>query len=384
MRSLLALVTVAGFAMLVVGAPLAKQAPSPAQPAPIVTRIGLFQVMDDDLGFLPLEFGEFGSGAVVTRIITSKDNREVAVAGAMHVAVPLNYYVSRITNVGLPSAGTVPADAGRFARPALAGDLSAWNLAPGDLKSLDFCDARGCSFRLGDESLERLRNDAGPKASVVADAWSVGARGAIASYVAAYQAGGAKGLPAYRNGTTVISPSTDLPALRARFAFLETSYPDLVRLLDGYPAGRTERTREHFFWSLDVVMSTPILSAMHLVEWSAPTAIADTVLISQQIYTSREVDALVEVTLLAADTTPDKPGVTVVTGLRSVSSSLLGLTGGPKRYVARSQARTALAKYLTAVRTAFERDVKRPSPEGRASARPDTTQVLSASPAARR
>jgi hypothetical protein len=38
---------------------------------------------------------------------------------------------------------------------------------------------------------------------------------------------------------------------------------------------------------------------------------------------------------------------------------LLGLTGGPKRFVARSQARTALAKYLSAIRTAFEQDVKR-------------------------
>jgi hypothetical protein len=101
------------------------------------------------------------------------------------------------------------------------------------------------------------------------------------------------------------------------------------------------------------------LTATHLVEWSAPTAVADTVLISQQIYTSREVDALIEVTLLAADTTPDQPGVTVVTGVRSLSSSLLGLTGGPKRFVARSQARTALAKYLAAIRTAFEQDVKR-------------------------
>jgi hypothetical protein len=255
----------------------------------------------------------------------------------------------------------VPVDAGRFAQPAAAADLAAWSLAPGDLKSLDFCDARGCSFRLTDDSLDRLRKDAGPRATAVAEAWSLGARGAIASYVAGYQSSGATGLPGYRNGATAISPATDFPALRARFAFLAASYPDLVRLLDGYPAGRTEHTVEHFFWSLDVVLSTPVLTATHLLEWSAPTAIADTVLISQQIYTSREVDALIAVTLLAADTTPDQPGVTVVTGVRSLSSSLLGLTGGPKRFVARSQARTALAKYLTVIRTAFEQDVKRSS-----------------------
>jgi hypothetical protein len=346
------------------GSPAARQAPatSPAptaQATPIVVRPGLAQVMDGDLGFLPLEFGEFGAGSVVTRILTTKDNREVAVAGAMHVSVPLNYYLSRITNVGLPSAATGPVDAGRFAQPAAVADLAAWSLAPADLKSLDFCDARGCSFRLSDESLDRLRKEAGPRATTGADAWSLGARGAIASYVASYQSGGAKGLPGYRNGATAISPATDFPALRARFAFLATSYSDLVRLLDGYPAGRTEHTPEHFFWSLDVVMSTPVLTATHLLEWSAPTAVADTLLISQQIYTSREVDALVEVTLLAADTTPDRPGVTVVTGLRSLSSSLLGLTGGPKRFVARTQARTALAKYLTAIRTAFEQDWKR-------------------------
>jgi hypothetical protein len=364
MRGSLVPGVVAAFAMLAAAMLAARQAPATSptptgQAAPIVTRPGLLHVMDADFGFLPLEFGEFGSGSVVARIITSKDNREVAVAAAMHVAVPLNYYLSRITNVGLPSAGAVPADAGRFARPAAGADLAAWTLAPGDLKVLDFCDTRGCSFRLSDESLDRLRQDAGPRAAAGADAWSLGARGAIASYVAGYQSSGAKGLPGYRNGTTTISPAADFPALRARFAFLATSYSDLVRLLDDYPARRTEHTPEHFFWSLDVVLSTPVLTATHLVEWSAPTAVADTVLISQQIYTSREVDALIEVTLLAADTTPDQPGVTVVTGVRSLSSSLLGLTGGPKRFVARSQARTALAKYLSAIRTAFEQDVKR-------------------------
>jgi hypothetical protein len=361
MRWSLSPVAVAGFAMLAVATLAATQAPSPSPgpAAPIVARPGLLQVMEADLGFLPLEFGEFGSGSVVARIMTSKDNREVAIAGAMHVAVPLDYYVSRITNVGVPSAGTVPADAGRFASRAAAADLAAWSLAAGDLKALDLCDARGCGVRLSDESLERLRKDAGPRASAAADAWSRGAREAISSYVAGYQASGATGLPAYRSGTTAISPSTDLPDLRARFPFLSAPYPGLVRLLDRYPADRSERATERFCWSLDVVMSTPVLSATHLVVWSAPTAVADTVLVSQQIYTSREVDALVEVTLLAADTTPDRPGLTVVTTSRSLSSGLLGLTGGPKRAVARSKARSGLAEYLTAIRTAFERDWKR-------------------------
>jgi hypothetical protein len=350
---------VAPLAALCVATLALDSARAAQSPAPPPLRPGLLHVLETDLGFLPADLDAFRSGSVVARILTTADNREVAIAGAMHVAVSLDYYVSRITNVGVPSVGVSPADGGRFGSPASAADVAAWSLAPGDLKSLDLCDARGCAMRVSDDALERLRKDAGPKASAAADAWSRGARDAITGYVAAYQARGAAGLPTYRNGSTSIVPGTDLPALRGRFAFLKDPYADLVRFLDRYPAERTDRAAERFFWSLDVVMATPVLTVAHLVAWPAPTAIADTVLITQDIYTSREVDALVEVTLLAADTTPGQPGVTVVTTSRSVSSGLLGLVGGAKRSVARSTARTALADYLTMIRTAFERDAKR-------------------------
>jgi|SRR5579862_6633814 len=322
-------------------------------------RPELQRVLQADLGFLPAESDALKAGRVVARVLTTTDPEEVAIAGAMHVAVPLDYYVSRIANVGVPSPGAAPPDAGRFSRPATASDLAGWSLAPADLKAIDLCDARACAIRLSDDVLGRLRQEAGLKSTPAADAWTRGVREAIAGYVAAYQTRGASGLPSYRNGTTTINPAAALPTVRSRFSFLREPYQELLQWLDRYPADRGDRAREQFFWSLDTVMATPVLTALHLVVWPTPTPLADRVLVTEQVYSSREVDALVEVTLLAADTTPDQPGLTVVTTTRSVSVSLDGLIGAAKRSVARTKARDALAEYLTSVRTAFEHDAKR-------------------------
>jgi hypothetical protein len=320
-------------------------------------RPALEHVLTADLGFLPADVDEVRAGGIVARVVATGDGKEVAVAGAMHSSASLDYYVTRLANVGIPSTPSAP-DTGRFSRPAVESDLAAWPLSPSDLRTLSLCTARDCGFRLDADTLTRLRAEAGPRPALAVDDWTHGVRAAIATYVTAFQAGGASQLPSFPAGRTPIVPADAFAVLRSRFTFLEEPFPDLMAFIAHYPGNRSVRGLhdERFVWSVEVVRSTPVLTATHLLVWTGAGSMADALLVSEQIYTSRDVDALVEVTLVAADQSPEQPGATVVMVSRSLSTSLQGMMGAIIRQPVRAAARAALETYMTTIRTAFEHD----------------------------
>jgi hypothetical protein len=330
---------------------------SAAPATQVALRPALARVLETNLQFTAADLDALRAGSVVTSGVSTDDLKEVAVAAATHANVSADYWAVRMGNAGQTAPGHT--DVGRFSKPAVANDLAAWRLAPEDLSALSSCSADDCDFRLSADVLSKVRASAGGAPSSNEDAWTRGVREGIAGYVAAYQTNGAAGLPALAGKPPIQSGAT-LKTLRARFTFLNDSRSDLLQFLDRYPAIKSDHATEIYHWSRDTVLMTSVLSVVHLVTWRAPGPLADILLVSEQIYTSREVDSLVEVSLLSPDTTPDKPGVTVVNVSRSISSSLDGRLRVARRATARSQARSAIGEYLTNLRTAFERDSRTP------------------------
>ncbi len=156
------------------------------------------------------------------------------------------------SNVGLPSAGTTPPDAGRFKRPAVAGDLSTWSLAPGDLKTLDACDLHGCGLRLSDDALKssaQSRLDPRRPRPRTRGTGEHAKRSPGTSPIIRSTARRRCRLIAARQHDHRARPN-DFPALRNRFVFLKDAYPGLLRFLAEYPSERSDRAVEQYFWSL--------------------------------------------------------------------------------------------------------------------------------------
>jgi len=234
-------------------------------------------------------------GDVVAKVLPTADDRDVAVFGAVHVAVPRAFFAKWQSNfpsaLRTPTRGTV----GLFSSPVADADVREIALEPKDLDELRRCKPNDCNFKLPATDMETLRTtidwsarDAGARvASYV--------RQRMLAYVTDYRARGNAAMVVYDDLGSVHA-SDALDAMLRDSSFVFSVVPSLGRHLAVYPRDSLPGAIEVIFWSLDDLPHVRrVLRITHETVFAPPDFPDATIFAAKQIYADHYFEAGLEV-----------------------------------------------------------------------------------------
>ena len=300
-------------------------------------------------GFSANDLARAAGGTAVARSLVA-DPDEVAIAGAVFMAVSRPFFVERFRDIAAFKRAPAVLSIGRFSSPPSAADMRAFMLDDGDVSTLRRCKPGDCDMRLDGAGMARVQ--AALKGSGGVGGATEALREHLAAYAADYMARGDAAVMEYHDDSRPRRISTDLGPILRRSPYLDHELSAIRGDIAAF-AGISKSTNDHMlYWSVEKIASTAVISLTHVI-MSAPepglTAIA-----TRQIYASHFFHASLGLTLVADATGTGGPGVTVIYVNRSRVDAFSGLLGPVKRAAVRSRGRTTTERLLSGLRSRLE------------------------------
>lgn len=311
---------------------------------------------DETLAFLRTHFRfsaselrDLAQGRAPVRAMEVTDGREIAIAGAVRVAIPPAEYARQLQDIVEFKRHEAVQQIGTFNTPPAVRDAARLTLDADHLSDLRNCRVHRCDVQLSRAAIERLNasvNWSGPTAA--ADANRV-FREILTDQAARYLQSGDAALMTYENHRDPLVLADEFRAMIDAPPALLRRFPALHQHVSSFPRDRAARTEDVIYWSKEDVGPKVIISLTHLVitpvNDGGPVVFAAT---SKQLYGSHYFDSSLGLTLLLRDS---DPGSTVLLYFnRSRLDVLSGFLGGLKRAIVRSRGRSAMADTLTRIR----------------------------------
>jgi hypothetical protein len=292
------------------------------------------------------------AGQVISQPLDTGSNSEIAVLGAVIVAIPVEYYLQKFRDIQTFQTGPGVLQVGRLNRPPVASDLSRLNLTASDVEELEACRPGACGFKLTADMMAEIRaglarsERAGPEAELLF-------RSALTGYLRKYESGGNGVLACYQDEAGEPCMDQVLNSLLAESGFLRGEAPGLYRDLVGKSSSSAAGRESFLYWSeekLGPLKPTVTVTESTIVPVKAE-GIETQFVASKQIYASHYFRGSLGLTVLAEA----GPGRTLVLYInRSRTDGLSGWLGGFKRSLARHRVLGGMREHLLALRTRLE------------------------------
>ena len=329
-------------AVVLIATVLAAVPPAATQPA----QTGAF--LRSTFGFDNSDLRHLAEGRPAIRSLSTTDSREVALAGAIRVAVSPARYAEELRDIVTFKRHEVVQQIGTFGTPPRVEDVAGLTLDKDHLDDLRDCHVGDCDLQLSRSAIERLRaiRWAAPDAAEQANRII---RQVLTEVAAGYRSSGDRALMTYDDERTPLSVADEFRAMLAEPPAILRRFPELERHVTEFPRV-SDGIDDVIYWSKEDVGPKVVISVTHLAIASlgetGPVAFAAA---SKQLYGSHYFDSSLGLTLLLRD---DQPASTVLVYVnRSRVDALDGFLSGLKRAVVRSRARAAMEETLTRIRT---------------------------------
>jgi hypothetical protein len=306
--------------------------------------------------FAESDIRDLSQGRAATRPLDTVDGREVAIAGAVRVAISPDAYVRQLRDIVEFKRHEAVRQIGVFRAAPGPEDLAGLTLDADHLGDLRHCQVGHCDVQLSRAAIERLRSEVNwSGAQATAEANRV-FREILADQVARYLQAGDAALMTYENHAQPLAVADEFRAMVDAPPALLRRFPSLQHHVASFPRGRAADAEDVIYWSKEDVGPKVIISITHMVivpvKDGGPVLYAAS---SKQLYGSHYFDSSLGLTLLLRD---DTPGSTVLVYVnRSRIDVLSGFLGGLKRAIVRSRGRSALEDTLTRIRTHLPKHV---------------------------
>ncbi|MCX6551284.1 MAG: hypothetical protein NTY02_09835 [Acidobacteria bacterium] len=339
-------VSVIGAISLVSIAPGLSQGPIVPEPAQ--------SILLRDIGFTPGQLVLIRNGQAMARTLETDQQKEIAVAGAVRVAVTKEEFFTRYRDIERFKHHKAVLQIGRFSAPPSAGDMARLTLSDEAIDALRTCEPGRCKVRLPAEWMADFRRlTATPESAWRTEALSL-FRSRIAAYVTAYQEQGAAALAVYADKSPAVSLAEESNRLLERSTALRTASRDFQRYLLDYPRRPLPLLDTFFYWSKEDLGLKPVVSVTHVSIHQDP-AWANTIIVAaRQIYATHYVEASLGLTFaIDAGETPGH-GIYLVYVNRTQVGALKGQFAGMRRSLVRGRAKDALEQQLGEMKQRLE------------------------------
>jgi hypothetical protein len=292
-------------------------------------------------------------GEAVTLEVRATVDREIALAGVVHIAAPAERLVSLVRDIERFESGDGFLATRRISDPPALDDFASLALPAEDVEALRKCRPGRCDVKLGQGAFDRLREIDWRAQDVTAQVNSL-ARQMAFDYVRAYQAGGNGELAVYLDSGRPQFVAEEFASLTRRLQDLPDPTPALAEYLVGYPrAERAPGLEEFLYWSLGDFGLKPVVRLNHVVIQPG-SGRTRWVIATKQLYASHYFQTALELRALVDDArAPGRAHYLVVYNVAR-SDGLTGLFGGVVKGKARDASRKGLAKALSATKRRCE------------------------------
>jgi hypothetical protein len=318
------------------------------------------RVLQEWLDFSRDELNGLDQGHPVARSLKPGDRLELAVAGAIRVDVPVDFFLTRFTDIVSFKRSSVVQQIGKFSDPPEANDLTDLTFDSAELDAMKRCRIGDCGLHLSAEQIRRANTEVDWSKPDARGHASALLRDMLFEYVHTYWANGNGALLAYRSTKEPLHAFDQLRLLVKHSDSLLKDTPLFRDYLVGTSAERLDNANEFIYWSKEQFGLKPVISITHVIvqKPSAP-ATAAFVIASKQIYASRYFGGSLALTLGVPGTTTTGPSFYMVYNNRTHSTSFPPVVGGLVRRLAQAQARTGMEDNLRLTKTRLEQDYRR-------------------------
>jgi hypothetical protein len=332
-------------ALLLTMAVVASTASEPAAIEPDVAA-----ALTQYLRFSPSELADLQKGKVVRHGVDASAPGEIAVVGAVRVAVPPAKLIDGVRDIADFKRGPDVLEIGRFSDPPSPRDLDRLTVNKEDFDAGD-CHVGDCGVRLPADAIRRLPrevNSAGPDAQERAARWF---KETLFNHVNAYWSGAPGRITSYDDGSQPIRPANDSAALLKNAPTIGALFPSLAEHLARFPSQRMDGEEDFLYWSKEKFGIAPFITVTHVT--IACRSERSCMVASKDVYSSRYIDASLALTIASGDLL-DKQALYLVYSNRSRANALKGHFSGLRRAIAERRARSGLEETLKSLKRRLE------------------------------
>lgn len=313
-------------------------------------------LLQERIGVSTSELATLDRGRVVAKSLKVDDRRELAAAGAVKVAVPAEFLLSRFNDIVTFKVSTIVRQIGKFSDPPGIGDLRGLTFDSADVEALRKCRVGDCGIQLSAEQIQRVNATIDWSTSDARDRANALLREVLLEYVHAYREAGNSALIEYRDAKEPLRVSDEVRALVQHSSLLLSDVPELGDYLIGSSATPPPDAEQFIYWSKEQFGLKPVVSITHVVVYRPKRAhVADFVTASKQIYASRYLRGSLALTLgIVPAPSIDSPSFYMIYTNRTRPVAFPPVIGGIVRLMAQSQGRSGLEENLRLTRDKLE------------------------------
>jgi hypothetical protein len=293
-----------------------------------------------------------GGGAAV-KSLPSPERRETAVAGAIRIDVPLDFFVKRFRDIVAFKKSEMVLQIGRFSSPPALDDVASLTFDPQDLEAVRRCRVGNCALKLSAQTIERFRTTVDWNAANWRDQATVLGRRMLVELATKYLEHGDAALGPVADRRKTVDGAAEFRSLVGNLGCDREAAPEFFRYLVDYPRGKPPDAESFVYWSKESFGMKPVVSLTHVVMQrlspEGPILIA-----TKGLLANHYLDASLGLTMLFPAGSAEAPAVTVVYINRSRADALAGFFGGLTRGIVNSRQRDGTVNELRALKTRLE------------------------------
>ena len=289
------------------------------------------------------------AGRALAMLLPVRQQREVAVAGAERLRVPLEFFLDGFRAMPVFKRGQQVLQIREFSDPPRLQDLELLKLPPGEIQALSACMPGNCSVKLSDPMMAQFRAGGAPSLESVF-------RNLILQFVAQYLEKGDSAMITYADKLPAVRSLDEFRALLQEFDWLKDSAPPLYECLESFPGKSCPEIESLVYWSSAKFGLKPVFSITHMMIYRTTKNGRPWVFIAfKQIYADHYFDGSLGLAVVAQQSGgPTDPELWVLYINRSRIDALGGLFGPLKKSIAQQRSRAALQKNLVELKKGFE------------------------------
>jgi hypothetical protein len=309
------------------------------------------QLNVSDANLVSLERGE-----VVTKLLKTKANKEVAALGIVRVNAPGDLFLDKFRNIADFKKSAAVLQIGKFSNPPRLADLKGLTLDPCCLEAIKNCKTGDCDMKMSADMMACFRQELNPSAADYQERANALARRLLLDYLKAYLQTGNPALIEYHDGLTAVRLTDEYRSLLEQSQFLADYAPEFYHYLKEFPKASSPNIEDFIYWSKEKYGLKPVLSITHVIIYKRTLENRTEVLIaSKQLYANHYFEGSLGLTaFVEGNQGPATSGSYLMYLNRSRADALQGWFLGIKRSLIGGRVRDGLAKNLKFVKKRIE------------------------------
>ena len=303
-------------------------------------------------GLTDAEMARVATGTIAVKSLSSPEHDETAVAGAIRIFVPADFFVKRLRDIVAFKRSEMVLQIGRFSNPPSMTDVASLTLDPSDLDALRHCRVGSCGLKLPAADIERFRTTVNWTAADWREQATSLARRLLVENAAAYLERGDGAIGPISDRRKPVDSGAEFRGLMMNLACDRGAAPDFFTYLVEYPKNRPGEADEFLYWSKETFGMKAMISITHVVIHRAPGGAL--LIASKGLLSNHYLDASLGLTLVVPAGPAESPAIDLVYVNRSRADALGGLFGGITRAIVASRQRDGTVNELRALKTRLE------------------------------